>query len=287
MSDITSITDTIQNRFSCRHYKKQSLNFDHYKSIDAYIRSVNNAPFNSKTRLYLIAATSENRNALRGLGTYGFIKNPSAFIIGASSPSDYHLEDYGYLLEKIILYTTSLGLGTCWLGGTFTKSRFAKQINLNKNEQIPAVVSIGEIDSPQQQRKGLISRTARSHKRLPWQSLFFNESESVPLKPDEVGEFATPLEMVRLAPSASNKQPWRVIYTNNTWRFYLQRTPGYQNDPIKRFLGLCDLQRLDMGIAMCHFDLTTKALGFKGKWLVEETAKQPHPLGQYLASWVM
>ena len=287
MSDTTSITETIQSRFSCRHYKKRPLKTDHYNSIMGYIRSLNYAPFNSKSRFDLIAATSDNRKALRGLGTYGFINNPPAFIIGASESSDYHLEDYGYVLEKIILYATSLGLGSCWLGGTFTKSRFAKQIGLKINEQIPAVVSIGEIISSKNQREGLVSRTAGAHKRLPWQSLFFKDSENVPLTPDEAGEFVAPLEMVRLAPSASNKQPWRVVYANNSWRFYLQRTPGYRNDPIKRILGLCDLQRLDMGIAMCHFELTAISLRLKGRWLVEDIANKPHPIGEYLVSWVL
>ena len=94
--------------------------------------------------------------------------------------------------------------------------------------------------------------------------------------------------MLRLAPSASNKQPWRVVSFNQAWRFYLQRTPGYSDDPIKRMLGLCDLQRVDMGIAMCHFELAAQSLKLKGKWEVEESLTQtPHPLGKYLVSWMM
>jgi hypothetical protein len=245
-------------------------------------------PFDSQLRFDLIAATPNDHKSLRGLGTYGFIKNPQAFIIGASQPSEYHLEDYGYQLERIILYATTLGLGTCWLGGTFTKSRFAKKIRLRKDEQIPAVVSVGEIANPKKNRQGLVSMTAGAHQRLPWEKLFFNFTVGVPLLPNEAGEYATPLEMVRLAPSASNKQPWRVISSNEVWRFYLQRTPGYRNDPIKRILRLCDLQRIDMGIGMCHFELTAQSLKLDGKWQVEELHQQaPHPLGEYLASWMM
>ena len=32
-------------------------------------------------------------------------------------------------MEKIVLYATSLGLDTCWLGGTYTASCFTKALN--------------------------------------------------------------------------------------------------------------------------------------------------------------
>jgi hypothetical protein len=149
------------------------------------------------------------------------------------------------------------------------------------------VAAIGEIAHPQQKRKGMISQFAGASRRLPWGKLFFNYIFSEPLLRWEAGEYTLPLEMLRLAPSASNKQPWRVISYNQYWRFYLQRTPGYRKDPIKLVLGLCDLQRLDMGIAMCHFELTAKELGLKGEWVVEETlVKYPYELTKYVVSWV-
>jgi hypothetical protein len=55
---------------------------------------------------------------------------------------------------------------------------------------------------------------------------------------------------VRIAPSASNKQLWRVVKDGPCWHIFLQRTPGYRRDPSKTLLDLCDRQRLDLGIAM-------------------------------------
>ena len=66
----------------------------------------------------------------------------------------------------------------------------------------------------------------------------------------------------------------------------MQRTPGYREDIIKKVLRLCDLQRLDMGIAMSHFELTAKELGLKGKWVVEDDLnKNPSALTEYIVSW--
>jgi hypothetical protein len=92
---------------------------------------------------------------------------------------------------------------------------------------------------------------------------------------------------VRIAPSASNKQPWRVVKDGQYWHFYLQRTPGYRRDPLKILLDLCDLQRLDMGIALCHFELTARELGLAGHWAFDAPSIPiPGPRTEYIASWV-
>ncbi|MGH4140908.1 hypothetical protein [Clostridium sp.] len=56
---------------------------------------------------------------------------------------------------------------------------------------------------------------------------FFETDGLVPLNEDSAGEYVVPLEMVRLGPSASNKQPWRIIKDKNAYHFFLCRTKGY------------------------------------------------------------
>lgn len=280
------ITEIVRRRFSCRDYRREPVSAKKREQLQAFIEALPPGPFGARPRFDLLAATETDSKSLRGLGTYGFIKNPSAFILGAMSPSEYNLEDYGYMLESIILYATSQDLGTCWLGGTFTKSRFAKKINLSANETMPAVASVGEYAISGQKRQGLVSRRAGSDRRLSWEKLFYSFTQDVPLIQNKAAEYATALEMVRLGPSASNKQPWRILKHNQFWRFYLQRTPGYRKDLIKHILDLCDLQRLDMGIAMCHFELTVNELGLRGKWVVEdEIDNHPDALTEYIVSW--
>jgi nitroreductase len=278
------ITELIRKRFSCRTYAKKPISPDKLERMQAFLGKLPDTPFDSQPRFKMVATAESDTKTLRGLGTYGFIKNPSAFVIGATHPSPFDLEDFGYLMETIILHATSLELGTCWLGGTFTKSRFAKKMNLSPTEIIPAVISEGECDG--MERQGWASRKAGSHRRLPWENLFFDQKFDIPLLRSKAAEYATALEMVRIGPSASNKQPWRIVRGDGVWRFYLRRTPGYFEDPIKRILGLCDLQRLDMGIAMCHFELTARELGLDGNWVVEKGIDIfPEELTEYVASW--
>jgi len=281
------ITEVIRQRFSCRSYLREPIDAYKRDQLRAFIDALPPGPFGSRPRFDLVAASETDAQSMRGLGTYGFIKNPSAFILGAMISSSYDLEDYGYLMEAIILYATSLELGTCWLGGTFTKSNFAKRIRLLASESIPAVTAVGTYADTERNRRGLVSNVAGAHRRLKWEKLFFNYHFGMPLLRSEAAEYRTVLEMLQLGPSASNKQPWRILNYNQFWRFYLRRTPGYYEDPVKRILNLCDLQRLDMGIAMCHFELTARELGLNGEWLVEDGLDQhPDALTKYLVSWV-
>lgn len=281
------ITETIQQRFSCREYHPEPINTEKRLKLQKFLEELQPGPFGSASRFALLAATKEDSKALRGLGTYGFIKNPPAFILGAMSPSDYGLEDYGYQLEAIILHATSLALGTCWLGGTFTKSRFAKKINLSADETMPAIASVGEFTVPSQKRQGLISQVAGSHRRFSWEKLFSIDQIGTPLSPEKAGEYATVLEMVRIAPSASNKQPWRILKKGNSWQFYLERTSGYGKGLINKLLDVSDLQRVDMGIALCHFETSANALGLQGKWTIEdEIQSSSEELREYLISWI-
>ena len=64
-------------------------------------------------------------------------------------------------------------------------------------------------------------------------------SENTPMK--------EALEMVRWAPSAVNKQPWRVVMDGKHAHFYEKKSKGYVDATG------WDLQKVDIGITLCHF----------------------------------
>jgi len=280
------VTDLIRRRFSCRKYLPQPIPAQTQDELRHFLEFLPRGPFGSLTRFQLVAATEKDRSDLKGLGTYGFIRGATAFIAGAVEPAKMDMEDFGYSMEKAILFATDLGLGTCWLGGTFTRSSFARKIRLKDYETIPAVTATGLVDNPEQARRGLIRQFARGQQRHPWETMFFKDGFALPLSQDEAGDFVTALEMVRLAPSASNRQPWRIIKSGDSWHFYLHRTPGYREGFFQRLLRVTDLQRVDMGIAMCHFELTARELNLPGEWTLEEPGiEAPDQLTEHLISW--
>ena len=86
---------------------------------------------------------AKEQDEIKTLGTYGFIKGASVFIVGAVAKGEWAMEDYGYCMEKNILAATHLGLGTCWLGGTFNRSASASRISKRDDEVIPAITPVG------------------------------------------------------------------------------------------------------------------------------------------------
>lgn len=280
------VTDIISLRSSCRSYRDESLEERHRTMMEDMLKSEECGPFGGVPRFTLVASTSGDGDALKGLGTYGFIKNPAAFIVGAICTAPGSLEDYGYVMEKNILTATDLGIGSCWLGGSFTKSRFAERISPASGETVPAVVSLGYAMRSRSLMDSVVRFSAGSNHRKPWGEIFFHEKLSVPLSEIDAGEYAKPLEMLRRAPSASNKQPWRIIKApeGNTYHFFLERSSSYKIS--LKLIRAADLQRVDMGIGMCHFELAARERGLRGTWGTTPPDHITIPGGaEYIATW--
>jgi nitroreductase len=281
-----AVTDVVKARFSCRTYRDVPLAEEVRGALETFLAGIERGPFGALTRFRLVAATEEDRNALRGLGTYGFIRGATGFVLGAVGQGQRNLEDFGYCMEDAVLYATVLRLGTCWLGGTFRKSSFASLLDLREEEVMASVCSVGYVSDQRALVDRLAHRYAGAQRRLAWERLFSEKEFGVPLPPGEAGAYAEPLEMVRLGPSASNKQPWRVVKGDGAWHFYLQRTPGYDQGMGGLFMA-SDLQRVDMGIALFHFEQTAREAGLAGRWVVDEPGiHKPDELVEYSASWI-
>jgi hypothetical protein len=280
------ITQIIPRRFSCRQYLETPIAAETKRRLGDFAASCTAGPLGTPMRFILLAASDENRNALRGLGTYGFIRSPTGFLVGAVSPGNRNLEQWAYQAELIVLLATDLGLGTVWVGGLFTRSSFARAIGLRRTEELPAVIATGVMANPEGGPDPM-RRMARGHTRSSWDKLFFDQRLGAPLSREAAGAYAEPLEMLRLGPSASNKQPWRVVRQGEVWHFYLHRTPNYPPGIGKQVVGISDIQRLDMGIAMCHFELTALEAGLTGRWQVSDPGlEMPSAQFEYTISWV-
>jgi nitroreductase len=280
------VVDLIQRRFSCRTYRKDALADDLRVKLGEFAATATRGPLEHSARFELLANSEQDPKRLRSLGTYGFIQGASAYLVGAMDRDRFSPEDFGYLLEKIVLFATDLGLGTCWLGGTFTKSSFAKKINAQAHEVVPAVSPVGYIADKPRRIETWLKRSRGTKQRRSWSQLFFDASFENPLGHEHLDGYTEALEMVRLGPSASNRQPWRVIKNGDVFHFYLQRTPGYRKNILSRWTTVADLQRIDMGIAMCHFELTARELGLDGSWVKQEPQIElPDDHTEYTVSW--
>ncbi len=272
-----SIIDLIRKRKSCRTFIKKEIEPGEVQKLDAFISDINSA-IDIKARFMLVKRNITENNKPEKLGTYGFISGADSFIIGIISKEEKKVEFFGYNFEKIVLFATDLGLGTCWLGGFFKRSDFEKKINLLNDEFVPIVSPVGYCANKRNIMDSAVRAIARSGTRKSWDEIFFDTNPGSSLKKDSAGDYKVPLEMVRIAPSASNKQPWRIIRDNYGYNFYILRTKGYE-------LRNYDIQRNDLGIAMCHFELALKELKLEGRWQIIKKS-QPSIEFEYIATWI-
>lgn len=271
------VIQIIKERMSCRSFDKKKTNDAALKKLRVFIDEINKDA-KSKIRFMLTGKKSNRDDSAEKLGTYGVISGAHLYIIGVVDKAEKDEAEFGYLFEKIVLFATAQGFGTCWLGGTFKRSDFGQAAQLKENEYIPVVSPVGIKREKIRLLDMAMRAGAGSNKRKPWRELFFDTNEVTPLTEEAAGDYKTVLEMVRLAPSASNKQPWRIIKDGNEYRLYICRNDGYG-------MASYDLQKNDLGIAMCHFELAAKELGLKGVW-VKKMPENKHDKWEYVTTWV-
>lgn len=263
-----SLIETIKKRRSVRTFDGRPITSADVEKINAYIANGEHAvgPFGGTTRFEYIPVTRGVSDKGLKLGTYGFIKNPKGYLAGITRNDPLALVEFGYAFERLVLYLTELEIGTCWLGGSFTRKSFEREISLGDGEFIPCITPVGYAKEKEHLLGAAIRYVAKADRRREWHELFYQGSFQSPLRMEEAGAFSVPIEMVRLGPSASNKQPWRLVLSDDkrTLHFYLEYTPNYRGNK----LGF-DMQRIDIGIAMCHFELACRELGIEGGWSVD------------------
>ena len=202
--------------------------------------------------------------------------------IAGKMPRVAHAEEaFGYSFEKIVLYAQSLGIGTTWIAGTMNRDAFEKAMEVSSDEVMPCISPLGYPAKKMSLRETLMRKGVRADVRSAFGSLFFDNSLEKPLNEDSAGNLSLILEAVRLAPSAVNKQPWRLVVCGNNIHFYEKSGKGYVSGEG------WDIQKIDMGIAICHFELAAKECGIDVSIEVSDPGL-PVPGGeQYIATCII
>lgn len=235
----------IARRKSERSYTGKWLTKEDEKKLMDYIGEAENLKGinGNKIKIHLVKAMG---NASGRIGTYGVIKNAPGFVAAVCSDNRQAMIDLGYVFEKLVLYLETIGVSTCWLGGTFKRNQI--QVPLGEGEIIPIISPIGYSAERKTITDKIVRSFAKSDSRIDFDKLFFYRDYTQSISE---GKIRDALECVRLAPSASNKQPWRVVVTeDDIAHFYIERTPNYGKGKLKY-----DIQMIDMGIALSHYEI--------------------------------
>jgi nitroreductase len=273
--------EIIQKRISVRSYSEKPVSETLQAKLRALCEASQAGPFGTPVRFRLLDLEAMNRVEAQRLGTYGVIRGARLFILGAVMGKKRGMEDLGYCMERIVLEATAMGLGTCWLGGTFRRSSFAERMQLAAGELLPAITPVGYPAAQVYPVDRIFRAGARARSRKRWEELFFTAGGRRPLAPAEAGSYRDVLEAVRQGPSASNRQPWRLLRdADGIYHLYLKEDRLYN-----RALGKIRLQKVDMGIAMCHFELAARQREINGRWQ-EVIPAEGLPGLEYIATWL-
>ncbi|MCH5148451.1 MAG: nitroreductase [Clostridiales bacterium] len=246
-----NIKDIIRKRRSVRTFDGKPLSDDDKNKLAESFKEMKN-PFGIEVEFRILDAKEHKLSSPVIVGTDCYV--------GAKINTCPHFEiALGYSFEKFCLCATSCGLGTVMLGGTFNRKSFEKAMELAENEVMPVASPVGYPAKKQSVREKLMRKAVKADERLPFEKLFFENSFAKGLISESAGQFADALEMVRLAPSAVNKQPWRAVICDNCVHFFKKKSLNAA--------GTFDIQKIDIGIALAHFDLTLKESGIEGRFV--------------------
>lgn len=260
-----------RERRSVRTYDGKEITAADMEKLRRFIEHIEN-PYGLEVHFEVLSAQKD------GL-TCPVVNGTDVYVGGKISLAEHINEAFGYSFESLVLYAQSIGIGTVWIGGTMDRGAFERAMRLAEGEVMPAVSPLGYPAKKMSIKESMMRMGIRADSRLAFESLFFDGSFERPLTEERAGVLKGALEAVRLAPSAVNRQPWRVVLADGAAHFYLKRSKGFA--PGKAI----DMQKIDMGIALCHFDLAAKECGVNAALVLEAPCVEAPEDVEYIASY--
>ena len=266
------IAELIRSRRSVRTYDGKEVSTEDLDKLSSFMSRIDN-PYEIPVEFKMLDAKAQKLSSPVVSGTNLYV--------GAKAKRAPHMEEaVGYSMEKLVLYAQSLGIGTVWIGGTMDRSAFERAMELGEDELMPCISPLGYPAKKMSVKESMMRKAVKADKRLPFEELFYDSSFDVPMTEAKAGRLAEVLKMVQLAPSAVNKQPWRVVVSQNAAHFYLKRNKGFISDAVG------DMQKIDLGIALCHFALAAEESGISAGFDLNDPGIAITNDMEYIASYL-
>lgn len=267
---MSELSELIRSRKSVRTFDGNPLSADDREKLGQYISSIGN-PFGIPVEFLLLDAEKF------GLSS-PVISGEKLYVAGKVKKLPYADVAFGYSFERLVLYAWSLGIGTTWIGGTMKREIFEKAAGLKEREMMPCVSPLGYPAKKRSVRETLMRKGVGADRRMPAEKLFFDGMFDAPLGGEKKEAVSELIDMVRWAPSAVNKQPWRIIAEDDRYHFYEKKDNGYVSDATG------DLQKIDVGIALCHFVMGLEEQGKKPEVMVADPGIRTPDGVEYIAT---
>ncbi len=239
--------EELRNRHSVRSFSVKPVDESLVNKLKSIVTMINSHESGLNFQLVF-----NDGNPFRGFTrSYGMFKNVSNYLACVIDPSFPNAaERAGFFAQQFVMEAVTLGLGTCFVGGTF--SRKDCNVSVRVYENIPFIVAFGY---PEGKPKGVYGFfTGLMHRKDKKPREFFAGPDS--LYDEAINKFSfltTGLEAVASAPSSLNRQPVRLT---------LKNAEG-ENSIVAFTSGSYEKEAVDLGIAKFNF---ASAVGGDWEW---------------------
>lgn len=238
------LKEAVEKRSSRRTYQRLPL-----KKKDADYMNGIIERLNEESRLCMQLIEIDEQLFRGFMSGYGFMKNVMNYIAMIGDKNDPDLDDkIGYYGEIAVLEATEIGLGTCWIYGTYNRQQCERELNLPEDKTLSCIISIGYVEDKKSVKEKILSKAVKRSTK-PVEELLTSSGEI----PEWV---RNGMESVQRAPSAKNAQPVRFVYENGEVSVSVTGAKPYKN--------------IDLGIARLHFEIgaeTGRWTSREGKWV--------------------
>ena len=265
--------ELIRSRRSFRSFDGRNLSDGEQEEILNYAKSVE-TPYQLPIEWRILNAGQENLSVPVITGT-------DLYIAGKMKRAPHAEEAFGFGFERVVLFAQSKGIGTTWIAGTMDRKAFERAVELEAGEVMPCISPLGYPAKKMALKEIMMRKGVKADSRLAFEELFFEGGFDTPIPAERAGELKDTLEMVRWAPSAVNRQPWRLVVCGDTVHFFEKHG--------KSFISAdgWDLQKIDVGIAMCHFVCGMEERGCTPEFFLEDPGFDRPAYTDYVASFRM
>lgn len=209
------IYEAIRTRHSVRRYLDKPIEDEIANLLGGEISKCNEE---SGAHFQLKLNEPKAMNCL--LAKYGSFKNAVNYI-ALVAPKDVFDEKVGYYGERLVLFAKTLGLGSCWVAGSYKK--VPSVLDLKKDEKIYMIITLGYGEDE--------GKTHRSK----------SVEDVSNVTADSPEWFKRGVEFALLAPTAINQQKFRFELLDG--------------GEVKATAGFGPYAKTDLGIVKYHFEL--------------------------------
>ncbi|MFW9928001.1 MAG: nitroreductase family protein [Candidatus Thorarchaeota archaeon] len=279
---------TLQVRRSIRTYDDVPLRQGDIELIKKYLSSEEllTGPFGRKFRIEFLDKGPMKNNA--SIGTYGYLKNPPAFLVAMAENDKYTLFECAYVFHGLVLFLTYKGLATCWLGGIFNQDDVRATTYVAPDEIVPAISPVGYSGKSFHLFGKLAGVVLKPKNRKPVEQIAFFGTFDKPFT-DQQSIFYDTIHIGTLAPNSQNKQSWRIVVSEDQTRMHMYVKHTLKKQVHDGFRGYaCPPEYLDIAIFYRQFEIAMNNKGRKGTLeIADPELKLPESDWEYIITWKM